>query len=126
MSFIDSHLLETIGYYFLNSLKNRPQAGIPSRYSLISRFDSKKLLILMVVVIITILIDSEAGLIADFIVGWVELQLEFEISVLVGRDGTRAARDRLRRQCPGGVQAQVAVDGASINPEHLDHPDEVA
>ena len=67
MSFIDSHLLETIGYYFLNSLKNRPQAGIPSRYSLISRFDSKKLLIFMVVVIITILIDSEAGLIADFI-----------------------------------------------------------
>ena len=67
MPFIDSHLLETIGYYFLNSLKNRPQAGIPSRYSLISRFDSKKLLIFMVVVIITILIDSEAGLIADFI-----------------------------------------------------------
>ena len=67
MSFIDSHLLETIGYYFLNSLKNRPQAGIPSRYSLISRFDSKRLLIFMVVVIFTILIDSEAGLIADFI-----------------------------------------------------------
>ena len=67
MPLIDSHLLETLGYYFSNSLKNRLRAGIPSRFSLISRFDSKKLLILMVVVIITILIDSEIGIVADFI-----------------------------------------------------------
>jgi hypothetical protein len=40
---------------------------ISSGFSLVSRFDSKKLLILMAVVIITILIDSEIGLVADFI-----------------------------------------------------------
>jgi hypothetical protein len=40
---------------------------ISSGFSLVSRFDSKKLLILMGVVIITILIDSEIGLVADFI-----------------------------------------------------------
>jgi hypothetical protein len=48
-------------------MKKEPQEIFPSRFSLISRFDSKKLLILMVVVIITILIDSEIGYIADFI-----------------------------------------------------------
>jgi hypothetical protein len=48
-------------------LKKEPQDIFPSSFSLISRFDSKKLLILMVVVIITILIDSEIGYIADFI-----------------------------------------------------------
>jgi hypothetical protein len=53
--------------YSLNSLKKEPREIFPSRFSLISRFDSKKLLILMVVVIINILIDSEIGYIADFI-----------------------------------------------------------
>jgi hypothetical protein len=48
-------------------VKKEPQEIFPSRFSLISKFDSKKLLILMVVVIITILIDSEIGYIADFI-----------------------------------------------------------
>jgi hypothetical protein len=48
-------------------MKKEPQEIFPSRFSLISKFDSKKLLILMVVVIITILIDSEIGYIADFI-----------------------------------------------------------
>lgn len=48
-------------------MKKEPQEIFPSRFSLISKFDSKKLLILMVVVIITLLIDSEIGYIADFI-----------------------------------------------------------
>lgn len=48
-------------------MKKEPQEIFPSRFSLVSKFDSKKLLILMVVVIITILIDSEIGYIADFI-----------------------------------------------------------
>lgn len=48
-------------------MKKEPQEIFPSRFSLISRFDGKKLLILMVVVIITILVDSEIGYIADFI-----------------------------------------------------------
>ena len=48
-------------------MKKEPREIFPSRFSLISKFDSKKLLILMVVVIITILIDSEIGYIADFI-----------------------------------------------------------
>ena len=51
----------------MNGLKRRPQASFPSRFSLVSRFESRKLLILMVVVIITILVDSEIGIIADFI-----------------------------------------------------------
>ncbi|MGA7541458.1 MAG: hypothetical protein WBW34_00185, partial [Nitrososphaeraceae archaeon] len=48
-------------------MKKEPQASFPSRFSLASRFESRKLLILMVVVIITILVDSEIGIIADFI-----------------------------------------------------------
>jgi hypothetical protein len=48
-------------------LKKIPQAGFLSSFSLVSRFDSKKLLVIMVVVIITILIDSQIGYIADFI-----------------------------------------------------------
>jgi hypothetical protein len=38
-----------------------------SGFSIIGRFDSKRLLILMGVVIITIIVDSEIGLVADFI-----------------------------------------------------------
>jgi hypothetical protein len=48
-------------------LKKRLRAGIPSRFSLISRLDSKKLLILMGVVTITLLVDSQIGYVADFI-----------------------------------------------------------
>jgi hypothetical protein len=51
----------------MDGLKRRPQASFPSRFSLASRFESRKLLILMVVVVITILVDSEIGVIADFI-----------------------------------------------------------
>ena len=44
-------------------MKKGPQQIFPSRVSLVSRFDSKKLLILMVVVIVTIMIDSEIGIV---------------------------------------------------------------
>ncbi|HEU4446790.1 MAG TPA: hypothetical protein VFR94_19110 [Nitrososphaeraceae archaeon] len=40
---------------------------ISTRFSMISRFNSNRLLILMGVVIITIMIDSEIGLVSDFI-----------------------------------------------------------
>jgi hypothetical protein len=40
---------------------------LSTRFSLVSRFDNRKLLILMLVVIITIMVDSEVGLVADFI-----------------------------------------------------------
>ena len=52
-------------------------------------------------------------------VGRMEPQLEFESGVLVGGDGTRPARDRLRCQVSGGVQAQVAVDRPAIDPEQF-------
>jgi hypothetical protein len=48
-------------------LKKGSLDNFPSRFSLISRFDSKKLLVLMVIVIITLMVDSEIGYIADFI-----------------------------------------------------------
>jgi hypothetical protein len=48
-------------------LKKGPQARFLSRFSLVSRFESKKLLILMVVVITTVTVDSQIGYIADFI-----------------------------------------------------------
>jgi hypothetical protein len=48
-------------------LKRRPQGSFPFRASLVSRFESRKLLILMVVVITAITIDSQIGYIADFI-----------------------------------------------------------
>ena len=48
-------------------MKKGPQASFPSRSSLVSRFEDKKLLILMVVVTITIMVDSQIGYIADFI-----------------------------------------------------------
>ena len=54
-------------YYFLNRLKKGPQAWFPSRYFLVSRFESRKLLVVMVVVTITITVDSQIGFIADFI-----------------------------------------------------------
>jgi hypothetical protein len=40
---------------------------VPSGFSLVSSFDSRKLLILMGVVIVTLLVDSQIGYIADFI-----------------------------------------------------------
>jgi hypothetical protein len=40
---------------------------LSTRSSLVSRFDSRKLLILMSVVIITVMVDSEVGIVGDFI-----------------------------------------------------------
>ena len=51
----------------MNGLKKGPQARFLSRFSLVSRFESRKLLILMVVVITAVTIDSQIGYIADFI-----------------------------------------------------------
>ena len=51
----------------MDGLKRRPQGSFPFRALLVSRFESRKLLILMVVVITTITIDSQIGYIADFI-----------------------------------------------------------
>jgi len=65
--------------------------------------------------------DSPALTVFGQRVGWMEPQLEFEIGVLVGWNGTRPAQDRLRRQRTGGGQAQVAVDRAAIDPKHLGH-----
>jgi hypothetical protein len=48
-------------------LKRRPKGSFPFRASLVSRFESRKLLLLMIVVITTITIDSQIGYIADFI-----------------------------------------------------------
>jgi hypothetical protein len=38
-------------YYFMNSLKKGPQERFPSGFPIVSRFESRKLLILMVVII---------------------------------------------------------------------------
>jgi hypothetical protein len=62
-----SHLLETMKYYCLSDLRKSPLRILSTGFSLVSRFDSKKILILMVVVIITVMIDSEIGVVADFI-----------------------------------------------------------
>jgi hypothetical protein len=51
----------------LSDLRKSPLRILSTRFSLVSRFDSKKFLILMVVVIITVMIDSEIGVVADFI-----------------------------------------------------------
>ena len=51
----------------MDSLKRRSQGSFPFRASLVSRFESRKLLILMIVVITAITIDSQIGYIADFI-----------------------------------------------------------
>jgi hypothetical protein len=51
----------------MKSLRKRPQADFQSRFSLVSRFDGRKLLILMVVATITVTVDSQIGYIADFI-----------------------------------------------------------
>jgi hypothetical protein len=51
----------------MDGLKRRPQGSFLFRALLVSRFESRKLLILMVVVITTITIDSQIGYIADFI-----------------------------------------------------------
>lgn len=51
----------------MDGLKRRPQGSFPFRASLVSRFGSRKLLILMIVVITAITIDSQIGYIADFI-----------------------------------------------------------
>jgi hypothetical protein len=66
-SFVLFAFIRNHGYYFIDGLKKRLQEIFSSRFSPFSRFDSKKLLILMIVVIITIVIDSEIGLVADFI-----------------------------------------------------------
>jgi hypothetical protein len=51
----------------LNNLRKSRLQILSTRFSLVSRFDNRKLLILMLVVIITIMVDSEVGLVADFI-----------------------------------------------------------
>lgn len=51
----------------MSDLRQSPLRILSTRFSLVSRFDSKKFLILMVVVIITVMIDSEIGVVADFI-----------------------------------------------------------
>ena len=51
----------------MDSLKRRPQGSFPFRALLVSRFESRKLFILMVVVITAITIDSQIGYIADLI-----------------------------------------------------------
>ena len=48
-------------------MKRRPKGSFPFRASLVSGFESRKLLILVIVVITTITIDSQIGYIADFI-----------------------------------------------------------
>jgi hypothetical protein len=48
-------------------LKKIPQAGFPSSFPLVSRFDSKKLLVIMVCRDYYYLIDSQIVYIADFI-----------------------------------------------------------
>jgi hypothetical protein len=55
--------------------------NLSNRFSLVSRFDSTKLLILMLVVIITIIVDSEAGIVADFIPA--QLSSSIGISVFI-------------------------------------------
>jgi hypothetical protein len=54
-------------YYCWNNLRKIKLKILSTRSSLVSRFDSRKLLILMSVVIITIMVDSEVGIVADFI-----------------------------------------------------------
>ena len=51
----------------MNNLRKSRLQILSTRFSLVSRFDNRKLLILMLVVIITIMVDSEVGLVADFI-----------------------------------------------------------
>jgi hypothetical protein len=51
----------------LSDLRKSPLRILSTRFSLVSRFDNKKFLILMLVVIITVMIDSEIGVVADFI-----------------------------------------------------------
>jgi hypothetical protein len=51
----------------LNNLRKSRLQILSTRFSLGSRIDNRKLLILMLVVIITIMVDSEVGLVADFI-----------------------------------------------------------
>ncbi|HEY6404760.1 MAG TPA: hypothetical protein VIX38_01625 [Nitrososphaeraceae archaeon] len=48
-------------------MKRRAKGSFPLRASLVSRFESRKLLILMIVVITTVTIDSQIGYISDFI-----------------------------------------------------------
>ena len=51
----------------MNNLRKSRLQILSTRFSLVSRFDNRKLLILMLVVITTIMVDSEVGLVADFI-----------------------------------------------------------
>ena len=51
----------------MSDLRKSPLRILSTRFSLVSRFDSKKFLILMIIVIITVTIDSQIGYVADFI-----------------------------------------------------------
>lgn len=51
----------------MNNLGKSRLQTLSTKFSLVSRFDNRKLLILMLVVIITIIVDSEVGFVADFI-----------------------------------------------------------
>ena len=53
---------------FVKQLEEEDPLMIVSKiFPIVSKFDNKKFLILMIVVIITIMIDSEIGIVADFI-----------------------------------------------------------
>jgi hypothetical protein len=65
----------------LNNLRKSRLQILSTRFSLVSRFDNKKLLTLMLVAIITIMVDSEVGIIADFIP--VELSSSVGIAVFI-------------------------------------------
>ena len=51
----------------MNNLRKNLLQILSTRFALVSRFDNRKLLILMLAVIITIMVDSEVGIVADFI-----------------------------------------------------------
>ena len=51
----------------MNNLRKSLLQILSTRFALVSSFDNRKLLILMLAVIITIMVDSEVGIVADFI-----------------------------------------------------------
>ena len=61
------YLLESKEYCKLNNLRRRPLMIVSKIFPIVSKFDNKKFLILMIIVIITVMIDSEIGIVADFI-----------------------------------------------------------
>jgi hypothetical protein len=66
----------------LNNLRKSRLQSLSTRFSLVLRFDNRKLLILMLVVIIIIMVDSEVGLVADFIPAQISSSLG--IAVFIG------------------------------------------